>query len=161
MPSGTPAGVRAVWGWLSGGTAVAEPPATFLSPFRAATRSSNAMRPGAVEFRISEPLGIQSEEDVRRGRQKVSGTFLQFEDREITMPTTDRPIGSVIAQRTPSGPARTEARPTGTLPPGRNAVGGGVGGPPHSAVGRLPPLEGAGPFVARVPVLRQSTDGIP
>ena len=35
-------------GRLSGGTAVAEPPATFLSPFRAATRSSNAVRRGAV-----------------------------------------------------------------------------------------------------------------
>jgi len=52
-------------GWLSGGTAVAQPPATFLSPFRAATRRSNAVRRGAVEFRIPEPLGIQSKVYVR------------------------------------------------------------------------------------------------
>ena len=52
-------------GRLSGGTAVAEPPATFLSPFRAATRQSNAVRPGAVEFRSPDPLGIQSKENVR------------------------------------------------------------------------------------------------
>jgi hypothetical protein len=51
-------------GWLSGGTAVAEPPATFLSPFRAATRQSNAVRRGAVEFRSPEPLGIQSKASV-------------------------------------------------------------------------------------------------
>jgi len=52
-------------GRLSGGTAVAEPPATFLSPFRAATRRSNSVRRGAVEFRSPEPLGIQSKASVR------------------------------------------------------------------------------------------------
>ena len=52
-------------GRLSGGTAVAEPPATFLSPFRAATRRSNAVRRDAVEFRIPKPLGVQSKATVR------------------------------------------------------------------------------------------------
>ncbi len=59
----------------------------------------------------------------------------------------------------PSGTARTEPRPPGTVHPGRNAVGGGVGGPTHPAVGLLFSLEGKGPFAARVTVLRQSTDG--
>jgi hypothetical protein len=60
LPGFGPCGRR-----LSGGTAVAEPPATFLSPFRAATRRSHAMRRNAVEFRIPEPLGIQSKATVR------------------------------------------------------------------------------------------------
>jgi hypothetical protein len=53
-------------GRLSGGTAIAEPPATLLSPFRAANCRSNAVGPVPVEFRIPEPLGIQSKATVRK-----------------------------------------------------------------------------------------------
>jgi hypothetical protein len=66
-----------------------------------------------------------------RGLRSVAVPLPRFAKREIPIHTTHRPIGSVLEQRTASGPARTEPRTPGTLQPGRNAVGGGAGGPPH------------------------------
>ena len=53
----------------------------------------------------------------------------RFGEREIPMQSTHLPMGSVCEQPTPSGTARTEPRPPGTMNPGSNAVGGGAGGP--------------------------------
>ena len=66
----------------------------------------------------------------------------RFETREITMPTTDRPSGSVLEQPTPSGRlARRLAIPERYNCDGLRWVEGWVV-PPHPAVGILLPFGG-------------------